>query len=174
MIVTDLRTETETLRTWKRGRITMCDGNLVSIRRRRLAISASMARVWVQARYKPGNRDQCILDYRSSRVGGFMVLEFVQSGPSTQLSTFRGACQILDEVAKRRQSVAILAHVSTDAITDRLLIRWGWEPHAGNLSGRHWIKRFYNGYPQVDLDRYHRTVNSQKLPPHPTRAAFAT
>jgi len=174
MIVTDLRTETETLRTWKRGRITMCDGALVSIRRRRLTISASIARVWIQARWKPGNRDQCILDYRASRLDGFMVLEFIQSGPSTQLATFRGACQILDEVAKLRRAVAILAHVSTDAITDRLLRRWGWEPHAGNLSGRHWIKRFYDGYHHVDLDRYHRNLNSQKSLPRATRAAIAT
>jgi hypothetical protein len=83
-----------------------------------------------------------------------MVVDYIQSGPLTQLATLRGACQLLDEVARLRQSVAILAHVSTEAISDRLLQRWGWEPHAGQLQGRHWIKRFYNGYPKVDIDRY--------------------
>lgn len=83
-----------------------------------------------------------------------MVLDYVRSGPGTQLATFRGACQVLDEVARLREAVAILAHVSTDAISDRLLLRWGWEPHASNLDGRHWIKRFYNGYRPLDVDRY--------------------
>ncbi|MGV3486536.1 MAG: hypothetical protein ACO1RT_19115, partial [Planctomycetaceae bacterium] len=78
----------------------------------------------------------------------------VRSGPGTQLGTFRGACQVLDEVARLREAVAILAHVSTDAISDRLLLRWGWEPHASNLDGRHWIKRFYNGYRPLDVERY--------------------
>jgi hypothetical protein len=155
MEVTDVRTHANTLKQWNRGRITMRNGKLVSVRRRQFYMPASIARVWFQARFKPGNRDQCTLDYRCNRIGGFMVVEFIQSGPSTQLATLRGACQILDEIARLRQSVAILAHVSTSAISDRLLKRWGWEPHAGTLSGRHWIKRFYSGYRSIDLDRYH-------------------
>lgn len=83
-----------------------------------------------------------------------MVLDYIRSGPKTRLATLRGACQILDEVARLRQSVAILAHVSTDAISDRLLMRWGWEPHATNLAGRHWIKRFYGRHPHVNTERY--------------------
>ena len=102
-----------------------------------------------------------------------MVLEFVQSGPSTQLATFCGACQILDEVAKLRHSVAILAHVSTNAITDRLLRRWGWEPHAGNLAGRHWIKRFYDGYPDIDIQRYLTVSSRESLLPIPSAAGVA-
>jgi len=157
MNVTDLVAQADIVHSWKSGRITMREGLLVSIRRRRLKIPASIARVWIQERFKPGNRDQCTIDYRSSGIGGFIVLEFIQSGPSTQLATFRGACQMLDEIARIRQSVAIFAHVSTDAITDRLLLRWGWERHAGKLSGRHWIKRFYSGYPPVNLSRYNAT-----------------
>ncbi len=83
-----------------------------------------------------------------------MVLDFVRSGPGTQLATFRGACQILDEIARLRESVAIVAHVSTEAISDRLLTRWGWEQHATGMRGRHWIKRFYNGYPAINCERY--------------------
>lgn len=132
----------------------MRNGQLVAIRRRRWATPASIARVWFQSRLRSGVRDQCILDYRSARTGGFIVVDYIRTGPNTQLATLRGACQMLDEVARLRQAVAILAHVSTDAFSDRLLIRWGWQPHAQRMTGRHWIKRFYNGYPAVDVERY--------------------
>ena len=154
MDVTDPRGQADSLRTWNSGKIIMCDGRLVAIRRRRWAAPASIARVWFQTRLKAGNHDECVLDYRSSRIGGFMVLDYIRSGPGTRFATIRGACQILDEIAKQRQAVAIFAHVSTDAISDRLLRRWGWEPHANNMTGRHWIKRFYDGYPVVNLDQY--------------------
>ena len=135
----------------------MREGRLVGIRRRYWPFPASIFRVWLHTHSRKGTADECRLDYRSSRVGGFMVIDYIHSGPLTQLATLRGACQLLDEVARLRQSVAILAHVSTEAISDRLLQRWGWEPHAGQLQGRHWIKRFYNGYPKVDIDRYFQT-----------------
>lgn len=154
MLVTDLRASEDLIRRWRCGQIIMRDGRLVGIRRRYWPFPASILRVWLHTRFRKGTADECRLDYRSSRLGGFMVLDYIHSGPSTQLATFRGACQLLDEVARLRQSVAILAHVSTEAISDRLLRRWGWEPHASQMQGRHWIKRFYDGYPKVDLDRY--------------------
>ncbi|MGV3486192.1 MAG: hypothetical protein ACO1RT_17370, partial [Planctomycetaceae bacterium] len=78
MEVTDLRGQAETLRGWKSGQIIMRDGRLVKIRRRRWPAPASIARVWLQTRFRPGTRDECRLDYRSSRIGGFMVLEYVR------------------------------------------------------------------------------------------------
>jgi len=143
----DSRIDASAIRIWKNGRIVVRGGELVAIHRRLIPWSSCMARVWWQAKFRPGDVDECVLDYRSSRSGGFVVLQFIRSGPSTQLATFRRACQILDEVARLRQCVAILAHVSNDAISDRLLTRWGWERHALDMAGRHWIKRFYNGYP---------------------------
>jgi hypothetical protein len=154
MEVTDIRRQADILSTWRNGRIVMKDGCLVAIRRRFWPTPASIARVWLQTRFNRGTRDECTLEYRSARPGGFIVLDYIHSGPQTQLATFRGACQILDEIARLRGAVAILAHVSTDAISDRLLRRWGWEPHANHMAGRHWIKRFYDGYPTVDLNRY--------------------
>ena len=157
MEVTDIRRQADVLRSWRNARIIMQNGQLVAIRKRFWPLPASIARVWFQTRFRAGNRDECILEYRSPRMGGFIILDYIQSGPSTQLATFRGACQLLDEIARLRGAVAILAHVSTDAITDRLLKRWGWEPHASHMRGRHWIKRFYDGYPSADLDRYLRS-----------------
>lgn len=156
MHVTDIRDPLQraAIRGWRRGRVTMREGKLVSIAPRWWSLPTSIARVWWQERFRPGEVDQCQLDYRSSRLGGFIVLDFVQSGPATQLDTFRGACQILDEIACIRQAVAIVAHVSTTAISDRLLRRWGWQPHAHGLAGRHWIKRFYDGYRAIELEKY--------------------
>ena len=154
MEITDPRGQADLLRSWKAGRIIMRNGRLAKICRRRWAAPASVARVWFQSRFRRGAGDECILDYHSPRIGGFVVLDYIRSEPGTQFKTFRGACQVLDEIAKRREAVAILAHVSTDAISDRLLLRWGWQRHAAHLNGRHWIKRFYQGYPNIDLDRY--------------------
>ncbi len=156
MLVTDIRDDSQraVIRGWRRGRITMRGGKLVSIAPRWWSLPTSIARVWWQERFRPGAVDQCQLDYRSSRLGGFIVVDFIQSGPGTQLDTFRGACQMLDEIACIREAVAIVAHVSTTSISDRLLRRWGWQPHAHGLSGRHWIKRFYDGYQEIKLDHY--------------------
>jgi hypothetical protein len=68
---------------------------------------------------------------------------------------------MLDEVARVREAVAIFAHVSTEAISDRLLERWGWEPHT-KMRGRHWVKRFYNGYAENDISRYLRDTSAQR------------
>jgi hypothetical protein len=35
-----------------------------------------------------------------------------------------------------------------------LLQRQGWERHLQHWSGRHWIRRFYDGYPDSGIERY--------------------
>jgi hypothetical protein len=44
-------------------------------------------------------------------------------------------------------SHAILAEVTNAAISDRALIRFGWQTHLEHSRHRHWIKRFYGKYP---------------------------
>jgi len=143
MAVTDLTAQSAVLRSWKRGRIVVRDGRLIRIERRSVSWPTTILRVWWHTRFRPGNPDECVLDYRTTRTGGFAVLEFIWSGPATRFATLRHACQTLDEIARIRQCVAIFAHVSTTAISDRFLMRWGWSRHAESMNGRHWVKRFY-------------------------------
>lgn len=99
--------------------------------------------------------DWCKLYYSSTRaIPGFITVDFLVSGPQTSMSTVRAALAVLEEVARERQALAILAHVGNSRISDRILLRWGWEPHAARLGKHHWIKRFYDGYPQSNVQRY--------------------
>jgi hypothetical protein len=54
---------------------------------------------------------------------------------------------ILDEIARLKQSDALLCDAISERITTRLLSREGWEPHCPSLFHRHYIKRFYGVYP---------------------------
>lgn len=132
----------------RHGRILVREGRFVRIACRRWASSVSVARVWWDSRLRPGPTDECWLDYRGTRrQPGFLTLDYVRSGRRSGLASFRMALRVLDKVAELRRAQAIFAHVSTSAISDRLLVRWGWEPLGGESRGRQWVKRFYDGYP---------------------------
>lgn len=125
------------------GRIIVRDGKFVSLRRRWLPGSVSLPRVFWDSYFPPGKVDQCTLDYHQPwGCPGFLTLDYVRSGPRTRFATFRLALAVLDEIATLRGSYAIVAHISTSRISDRLLRRWGWQQHCLHWSGRHWIKRF--------------------------------
>ncbi|HBE66664.1 MAG TPA: hypothetical protein DDW52_00815 [Planctomycetaceae bacterium] len=79
----------------------------------------------------------------------FLTLSYVRSGPKTSLSTFYAATLMLDEIARLKQTGAIVCNVSSDRLTDRLLARWGWDEHCESWTGRHFIKRLYGDYPRI-------------------------
>ena len=143
------------IRRWRCGRIIMRDGMLVEIQHRLMCGSASMAQVWWQAKYGRANDEICWLDYHQPRgMPSFLTLDYVRSGQNAGYKTFVGACHMLNEIARIRNATAIVAHISNGNISDRFLKRMGWEEHMENWSGRHWIRRFYDGYPESVLDRY--------------------
>ena len=143
------------IRKWRCGRIVMKDGKLVEIQHRLMCGSASVAQVWWQAKYGRANDEICWLDYHQPfGMPGFLTLDYVRSGNQAGYKTFVGACHVLDEIARIRGAVAIVAHVTNGTIRDRFLQRMGWEPHMQKWSGRHWIRRFYEGYPESVVDRY--------------------
>lgn len=152
--VTDLQSQARALQFWRSGKIRMAGGKLIDIRCGILAGRTSVARVWLESRFRSQPPDRCMLYYHSPLLSRYLSIDFVAAGPQTGLSTIRGACEILDEVARIRGAVALFAHVSTTRISDRLLQRLGWQQHLLGASGRHWIKRFYDGYPDHDLQRY--------------------
>jgi len=160
--VTDLQTQAGIVKRWPSGRIRMAGGKLLDIRCGIVARRTSVARVWLESRFRSQRTDHCVLHYHSPLLSRYLTLDLILAGPQTHLSTIRGACEILDEVARLRGAVAIFAHVSTTGITDRLLRRLGWQRHLMGEPGRHWIKRFYDGYPDHDLHRYsgHQTTGS--------------
>lgn len=152
--VTDLHAQAATVRRWPSGTIRMAGGKMIDIRCGILARRSSVARVWLENRFRSQAPDCCVLHYHSPFLSRYLSLDLVLAGPQTGLVTIRGACELLDEVARLRGAVAIFAHISTTKISDRLLQRLGWRQHLMGTSGRHWIKRFYDGYPDHNLQRY--------------------
>ena len=128
---------------------------LVAIQRRLLCGRVSVAQVWWQATYGRSDNEVCWLDYHQP-VGmpAFLTLDYIRSGKSAGIKSFIGACKILDEIARIRGTQAIVAHVTNQSITDRLLTRLGWQQHMEEWNGRHWIRRFYDGYPESVVHRY--------------------
>ncbi len=135
------------------GVIEVADERLVAIRPRRFARHASRIEaltfgLWSHRR-RPGNR--CWLYYHQPRrYPNFLAVDYVISCRQTSLATVRGALVLLDEIARLKRSDAILCDVATTRISDRLLARWGWEPHTNDCWHRHHIRRFYGCYPPSD------------------------
>jgi hypothetical protein len=133
---------------WRAGRIVTEAGRLGWIERRWWAYKASRFRVaWDTARRPRGLVGCQIFFHHSPSNPDFLVLGYVSSHPRASLSSLYCGLVVLDEIARLKGSSAIVAEVTNDRLSDRLLARWGWEPHCRNWRGRHFIKRFYGGYP---------------------------
>ena len=125
-------------------------GQLVSISLRRWPkIATALEASWSGQRSHRGRAgDRCWLYYNQPRgFSNFLALRYVVSNRDCTLATFRRALEVLDEVARLKRSGAILCDAWNRRISDRLLARWGWEPHKPSRSHRHFIKRFYGVYP---------------------------
>lgn len=143
------------IRRWRCGRIVLRSGRLLEIQRRLTCGSVSVAQVWWEARYGRNDDDWCWLDYHQPMgMPGFLTLDYVRCGTKAGYKSLSGAAHVLDEIARVRGASAIVAHITNGHITDRLLQRLGWERHLEHWSGRHWIRRFYDGYPPSCLYRY--------------------
>jgi hypothetical protein len=132
------------------GVIEMVDGRLHSIRFRRWPKWVTLLDVqWLGPRYHgrmPG--DRCLIYYNQPlRFTNFLALSYVLSTRQGTLRTFHGGLTVLDEIARIKGSDALLCDAWNSRISDRLLARWGWEPHAPSRWHRNYIKRFYGHYP---------------------------
>jgi len=104
---------------------------------------------WLARRYHDGRPgDRCLLYYNQPLAhSNYLALKFVLSESDSTLATFRRSLEVLDEVARLKRSDAILCDAWNLRISDRLLSRWGWHPHARRRWHRNYIKRFYGQYP---------------------------
>lgn len=152
---TSLTNDSDAIRQIRCGRIVMERGKLVAIERHQWPSPVSIAQVWWESERGRIRGDICRLDFHIPRsMPNFITLDYVRSGSQTRFQTFMGACNVLNEIARMRGSVAIVAHITNGRISDRFLQREGWQRHMPHWRGRHFIRRFYDGYPAVDLGRY--------------------
>ena len=146
----DLQAGAAVLRRRRYGLVEVADGQLQRIRLRPFPKLISLPGVRWDAWLCHGRRrgDRCWLYYNQPRsCPDFLAVVHAVSTSGTSYRTIRRAASVLDEIARIKRIDAIVCHVANDRISDRLLSRWGWEPHAPRLRGRNFIKRFYGQYP---------------------------
>lgn len=97
--------------------------------------------------------DRCMLYYNQPFFHKrYLALKYVVSNRGTSFRSFRLATRVLDEVARIKESDAIVCEVTNPSISNRLLKRWGWDRHLEDHPSRNFIKRFYGRYPDSMVD----------------------
>jgi hypothetical protein len=148
--VTDLLEGAETLRRRRYGVIEAADGRFRRIVLRPFPKIVSAPGILLFGAWHHNHRcgDRVRLYYNQPvRFSNFLVLKYVESARDTSMATVTRAMAVLDEIARRKGSDALLCDVSNWRITTKLLGRWGWTPHCPARFHRHYIKRFYGSYP---------------------------
>lgn len=98
-----------------------------------------------------GQADCCLLYFNQPlRCPNYLALKYIVSTAGTPYATFRAALTVLDSIAEIKRSDAILCDAFNRRLSDRLLKRFGWEPHKPQRWHRNYIKRFYGNYPTAD------------------------
>jgi len=148
--VRDLERQSDVLRRRAYGVICVADERLVDIRLRPWPkiISGTEILLLGNLFHSRAVGNSCWLYYNQPcRHRRFLALKYVISSRHTSFKTFRSSLVVLDQIARIKGSDAIVCEVRNLRISDRLLRRWGWQPHVPSSRRRHFIKRFYGTYP---------------------------
>lgn len=102
---------------------------------------------WGDRYHRQAAGDRCLLFYNQPRAcPNYLALTYIRSTRGATLATVTGGLRILDEIARVKRADAILCDVANLRISERVMARWGWEPHKPQRWHRHYIKRFYGQY----------------------------
>ena len=148
----DLDADREVLRRRRYGVIEMAAGQLVGITLRPWPKIVTLGETILRGNsfHRQQEGDRCWLYYNQPRhYPDFLALTYVLSTRQCRLATFHGALDVLDEIARLKGTDALLCDAANSRISDRLLARWGWQPHCPSRWHRNFIKRFYGAYPQA-------------------------
>ncbi len=148
--ITDLVEAAETLRWRAYGVIEMAGGRFRQVRLRPFPkiISAPKIVFFGQQFHNRAKGDRLWLYYNQPRrFSNFLVLRYVVSTRQTSLGSLARALDVLDYIARLKQSDALLCDAANWRISTKLMARWGWTPHCPSRWHRHYIKRFYGTYP---------------------------
>lgn len=149
--VYDLEQESDTIRRRAYGVIEVADGKFQHIRLRPWPKLISTMEIKWTAGLKTDRNDQDVCRcYYNQPVfhRRFLTLMYIQSSLATTRNTLVTTLNVLDAVARIKQSNALLTEVTNQRVSDRAMIRWGWERHCLTSKNRHFIKRFYGTYPE--------------------------
>jgi hypothetical protein len=148
--VTDLHAQADVVRRRPYGVIEAADGRFVRLRLRPFPKLSTpldfLLRSDVCHRRVEGN--YCRLYYNQPcRHDNFLALKFVFSARAATFADLRAVLEALDEIARIKNTDALLCDAANARISDRLLARWGWTAHKPQRWHRNYIKRFYGKYP---------------------------
>ena len=144
------------------GVIEAIDGRLVALRFRPWPKCVSLPEAMFLGNWHHEHRraDRCRLYFNQPRrFSNFLAMPYILCGRGTRLSTIRAALAALDEIARIKQTDALVADVLNYRISPRLLARLGWSPHKPSRWHRHYIKRFYGEYPAAPLTPTRETAS---------------
>ncbi|MBN2475391.1 MAG: hypothetical protein JXB62_12340 [Pirellulales bacterium] len=147
-IVTDLHEGEDLLRGRRYGVIEVVDGRFrrVVLRPFPKLISAPGILLCGGSYHRFFAGDRLWLYYNQPRrFPSFLALKYVVSARQTTMGSLSRALAVLDEIARIKQSDALLCDVGNWRITTKLIARWGWVPHCPSRWHRHYIKRLYPG-----------------------------
>ena len=148
--ILDLENGRERIRARRYGVIETAGGALQSVHLRPWPKLVSLPEfVPLGPRYHcRGSADRCLLYYNQPRrMPNFLALKYVVSTSGTSYKTFRAALVVLDAIAELKHIDAIVCDAANIRLSDRLMVRLGWEPHKPERWHRNYIRRFYGVYP---------------------------
>jgi hypothetical protein len=144
--VVDPIAQAESLRRRRFGIIEMVDGRLKAIHLRPWPKQGSIFEAWFWGRWwhrRRGGDRICIYYNQPWGHSNYLALRYMVSTRDCRLATVQGGLAILDEIARLKQSDAILCDASNRRLSERLMARFGWQPLGGKSQGRSFVKRFY-------------------------------
>jgi hypothetical protein len=98
--------------------------------------------------HRRGAADRCLLYYNQPRrMPNFLALKYIVSTAGTSYRTFRAALKALDAIAALKRVDAMVCDAANSRLSDRFMVRQGWEPHKPQRWHRNYIRRFYGEYP---------------------------
>lgn len=150
--VYDLRSERQRVIRGRYGVIVAAGGEFHSLELRPLPKLVSWPELWpVRLKFHArGPGDRCLLYYNQPLgMPNFLALKYIVSTEGTSYATFRAALAVLDAVAAMKRTDAIVCDAANTRLSDRLMQRWGWEPHKPQRWHRNFIRRFYGHYPPL-------------------------
>ena len=129
-------------KTWRYGEIELSNGSLVAIYRRWWPRIGSQWEACQDSYIRTLPADSCRAYFAFPvRAPGYMTVLYARGGPNMQYKTIYQAVLAMDEIAKLRDSKAIVCQVISERGTERLMNRWGYVRHAAKLRDNHYIKR---------------------------------
>jgi hypothetical protein len=150
--VWDLEQDADVIRRRAYGMIEVADGKLQHVRLRPWPKMISLMEIRLTAGLKTARNQQdvCRLFYNQPLFHRrFLTLMYIQSSLATTRNTLVTTLNVLDTVARIKQSNALVTEVTNGRISNRAMVRWGWARHCLDSKGRHFIKRFYGTYPET-------------------------